>query len=161
MKELTISRQQARDLHNGICYLRDVINELEEVLNVEKLKKLKKGFSSVESVRSAVYEIIDAEENAMWENSKTFSSSQGITASLWSYYDIDDLMSEHSFPIGAALKSWETSTTHTVTSSTWGGLWKDIDNWIKSDPDEFGTHIFIEGFKYDRKENTLTVFFGS
>lgn len=161
MRTYPITRAQARELHNGVCYMRDTMDKLEEVFKPEFFANLKSGFKCIDKVRASLYEIIDAEQEALWTASRDYAESNDITVTLWSYEDVDSFDSEHGFPIGTILKSWETSTTVKITSPTWGGLWKDVENWVKANKHDFGNHVFIENFVYDKKEKAVKVYFGN
>lgn len=162
MKTYSVNREHARRLHNGVCYLRDSISHLENVLNEGTLKGLKSGFKEIESLRKYLYDIIDREDDETYNRAKRYAEENGINNTIWSYYDESDFSSNHGFPVGCTIQSkWESENTTALTGSTWGDLWKDINRLVKDNMNDFGSHVFIENFKYDSKTNILNITFGS
>ena len=161
MRTYNITRSQASDIHNGLCYIKNSISRLEDVLNPDALKDLKYGVKAVENVRKYLYDIIDAEDEYANDKAMKYGRSTGIKNTVWSCYDHVDFDSPHGFPVGTAIECIDSFSSVPIKGTTWGELWHEIDVLVAENSDEFGNHIFIEGFKYVEKQNRVVVAFGS
>lgn len=159
MSHYTITRAQASTLHNSMWELRCVADELNELLNPKVIQRLNKGLDGVESIRKYLFDIIDKEDELVQKENEAFGADAHIARTIWS--SSKKLSDNHSYPIGTPIECHGIVNEAFVSGPTYGDLWKDIDRLAYDNEDEFGCHIFIEGFRYDRERNILRVDFGS
>jgi len=156
-----ITREQAKNFHNGMWHIKKSLDRLEDILKPEAIEDLKQGVKMVDNIRSYLYSIIDAEDEKAWEEAKKYAESVGIKNTVWSYYEQTDFNSPHGFPVGTAIECIDTFSTTSIKGTTWGELWQELDVMVSENAKEFGNHIFIERFKYVEKQNRVIVSFGS
>lgn len=165
-----ITQKQISDLHNAVLKVDRVYDQLEELFRSESrmMSEFKSGVDSLRKLRTSLVDLTDREWN-IENDTYTLLRENNNFITIWSIYKYDrnfSMTSEHPYPIGAKFTCYDVYTKEidaedTVQSSTWIGLWGDVDRYIRKHEDKVGNHIFIEGFYYDSEKNTLRISLGS
>jgi hypothetical protein len=141
MNNFVITSDEMRDIHNGLCYLRNAINRLEDTLSpliVKELRKAKseiqKGFNGVQTQKDKQWD----EQNEYYTEIKERCKFQ----SVWSMYEVEDL-EEKAFDLedGSVLVHENFSVPLPAGSVSWFQLWMAAEEAIYA---VGGDHIFIE-----------------
>lgn len=143
MDNFTITSDEMRDVHNGLCYLRNTIDKLEDTLSpflIVELRKAKdliqKGFNSVQRESVRLWD----ERNKYYTEMKDKYNFR----SVWSMYEIGDL-DEEAFYLEEGENSVLVHENFVVPlqagSISWFRLWLAAEEAIVADG---GDHIFIE-----------------
>ena len=143
----TLTAEEFRDVHNGLCDIRFGIKDLADILSKKKLKQLKKGLAQVEKGLKLVYEQDEAASN---KNSAHYNAvgEEKNFISIWSIDTVDDLYQQHPF-VGAKsvlyLDNYGTGVDNLIPieGNTWVDLWEAADKAIRQSGDTH--HVFIEG----------------
>lgn len=158
MTTFELTSKQVTDLHNAMCSLRSMRDDI--VTNYRDESPMVKGinyaFKLLEPIRKQLMDIKDAEQNRKYNMYKQVGENNGIKHSIWSMYEVEDLADQSPIPPGTLLESYHTDKRVRVAGSTWLDLWRAADELVCDAND---THVFIEGFKL--RGNTCEVTLGS
>jgi hypothetical protein len=144
----TLTEKEFSDVHNALCYLRFLQNDLTPILNETYSVKLSDIIKLFEGGLAGAY----AQDNASFDQKSEYfeniADGYGFD-STWSIYEISCLNEIHPFPKNIELKyrdHWGPDTViQEIPGNTWLDLWRAADEAIRKSED--GHHIFIEGFE--------------
>lgn len=148
MTVYTITKDEQRNLHNGLCYLHSAVEGLADVISDSKLKNLTKALELIEKG----FENVRKQENDTFsrkaEHFDNVREQEGFT-SIWSMYDVEDLDAPHPFSSDSFVMyadHWgENKNTHyPVMGTTFRDLYRAADKAIENSGDNH--HLFIEQF---------------
>ncbi len=141
MDNFVITSEEIRNIHNGLCYLRDAIDRLEDTLSPHVVKELRKAKSEIQkgfsSARFQKEDQWDRRNNHYTELKEHFKFK-----SVWSMYDFDDL-DQIAFIIeeDSVLVHDNFVVPLPVGPVTWFQMWRAAEEAIVA---VGGDHIFIE-----------------
>lgn len=143
MNNFVITSDEIRDIHNGLVYLRNAIDRLEDTLSPHVIKDLRKAKSEIEKGFKSVRD----QQDYRWDKlNRLFEATRKINnfTSVWSMYEIDDLF-EEAFVLeeGYILVHDNYIVPLPAGSVTWFQMWKAAEQAIYA---VGGDHIFIESF---------------
>jgi hypothetical protein len=141
MSKFEITSEDMTDIHNGLVYLRNAIDKLEDTLSpfiIVELRKSKsliqKGFNGVQTQKDKQWD----DRNDYYTEIKERCRFQ----SVWSMYEVEDI-EEKAFDLedGSVLVHENFSVPLPVGSVSWFQLWMAAEEAIYA---VGGDHIFIE-----------------
>lgn len=143
-----LSKDDFKNLHNGLCEIRGVIQTLEGLLSTDLVARLKRGMANVDKGLADAYALEEAvSERRSAHYSKVADDHDFNT--IWSNDDVDDLYMPHPFEgVTHILYSehWGNSdVTVPIKGNTWVDLWRAAETAINESGDNH--HIFIEDFR--------------
>ncbi len=144
MSNFTITSDEIKDIHNGLCRLRNVISRLEDALSHHTINELRKSMSEIEKGFKSARD----QRDDRWDESNRFfekTRDELKYTSFWSIYEKYDEMHKIAFFLeeGSALVYENFSVPLPAGSRTWFDMWKAADEAIVA---VGGDHIFIESF---------------
>lgn len=156
----TITAEEFKKLHNGLCDLRHAIDRLEGVLSPEIFKLLVKAKEQISVGLVGAY---DQDEQAYTRKSRHYESVKkdlGLDA-IWSVSEIDDLNKPHPFEGVTKVvyrNHWgRKPVSCTINGNTWAALYVAANACIRDSGDNH--HVFIENFT--KEDDTLILSTGS
>jgi hypothetical protein len=144
MNKFVITSDEIRDIHNGLVYLRNAIDRLEDTLSPHVIKELRKAKSEIEKG----FRPVQAQKEDLWDKANRFfeeTRDELNYKSVWSIYEKYDDMHKVAFFLeeGSVLVHDNFSVPLPAGSRTWFDMWKAADEAIVA---VGGDHIFIESF---------------
>lgn len=144
MSKFVITSDEIKDIHNGLCRLRNVISRLEDALSHHTINELRKSMSEIEKGFKSARD----QRDDRWDESNRFfekTRNELKYTSFWSIYEKYDDMHKIAFFLeeGSALVYENFSVPLPAGSRTWFDMWKAADEAIVA---VGGDHIFIESF---------------
>ena len=141
MNNFVITSDEIRDIHNGLVYLRNAIDRLEDTLSPFLVKELRKAKSEIEkgfkSVRQQKEDQWDRQNNHYTELKEHFKFK-----SVWSMYDFDDLdRIAFNLEDDSVLVHDNFVVPLPVGPVTWFQMWRAAEEAIVA---VGGDHVFIE-----------------
>jgi hypothetical protein len=145
MNNFVITSDEVRDIHNGLCYLRNAIDRLEDTLSPFLVKELRnakseieKGFKSVKKQREDVWDSKNDLFNELRDNNKF--------TSIWSIYEVDNIHGYCDITVeeDSVLLHQNVSVQLPAGKLTWFELWKFAEEVIVMSRDQH--HVYIESF---------------
>jgi hypothetical protein len=141
MSNFVITSEEIRNIHNGLCYLRDAIDRLEDTLSPHVIKELRKAKSEIEKGFSSVR----FQKENQWDDRNEYYTQlkeRCKLKSVWSMYEVEDL-EEKAFDLeeGSVLVHDNFSVPLPAGSVSWFQLWMAAEEAIYA---VGGDHIFIE-----------------
>lgn len=162
--DVTVTADEFKTVHNGLCDLRTVCDRLEGVLAPDLYKLLARARDEIRKGLDGAYE---QEERSFSTKSRHYDSVKkeiGIRNSEWSIYSVKDLHDRHPFEgVDRVVyrSHWgEGPVSASVQGLTWLALWVAADACIRDSGDAH--HVYIESLKVDRTDpRTLVLSTGS
>jgi hypothetical protein len=144
MSKFVITSDEIKDIHNGLCYLRNAIDRLEDTLSPFIIKELRKAKSEIEKGFKSARD----QREDRWDEANSFfdkTREELKYTSVWSMYEKYDDMHKTAFFLeeGSVLVHENFSVPLPTGSRTWFDMWKAADEAIFA---VGGDHIFIESF---------------
>jgi len=141
MSKFEITSEDMTDIHNGLVYLRNAIDKLEDTLSPFIIVELRKSKSLIQKGFNAV----QTQKDKQWDERNEYYSQlrdNNNFTSFWSMYEIEDLF-ENAFQLeeGSVLVHDNFSVPLPVGPVTWFQMWRAADEAIVA---VGGDHIFIE-----------------
>ena len=144
MNNFVITSDDIRDIHNGLCYLRNAIDKLEDTLSpliVADLRKAKaliqKGFNGVQH-----------ESDKQWDERNKYYTAmkdQYGFKSVWSMYEVEDLDEEAFYLEEGSVLEYENYTVDLPAGRvSWFQMWLAAEEAIAAAGDD--DHVFVESF---------------
>ncbi len=144
----TLTAEEFKTVHNGLCDLNSAIQRLEDVINPELYKRLAHGLSEV---RKGLKNAYDQDDRAFKTKSDHFEKTQeelGLSA-IWSVYEVDNMTDRHPFEGADRVvykDHWgDKPVSCSINGLTWAALYVAANACIRDSGDNH--HVFIEDFK--------------
>jgi len=160
----TLTAEEFKTVHNGICDLDSAIQRLEEVINPELYQRLTQGLSEVRRGLARAYAEDREVGDRKWNHYQDVSQQLGMDDSVWSIYEVNNLSDGHPFE-GADRVVYRDHwggkpVSCSINGLTWAALWIAANACIRDSGDDH--HIFIEDFSPDAEDpRTLVLSTGS
>ncbi len=145
----TLTAEEFKTVHNGLCDLDSVIRQLEDVLKPELYAKLARGASEIRKGLSGAY---DQDDKSFSRKSRHFDevkASLGLQHSEWSIYKVEDMSERHPFEGADRVvykDHWgDKPVSCSINGLTWAALFVAANACIRDSGDEH--HVYIEQFK--------------
>jgi len=160
----TITAEEFKTVHNGLCDLESAIQRLEDVINPELFKKLARSASEIRRGLKGAYEQDNDAGDRKSDHYNDVGQQLGMDNSSWSVYEVDNLADRHPYE-GADRVVYKDhwggkAVSCSINGLTWSALWIAANACIRDSGDAH--HIFIEDFKPDAEDpRTLILQTGS
>lgn len=144
----TLTAEEFKTIHNGLCDLDSVVHRLEDILKPELYQLLARSASEIRKGLAGAY---DQDHKSFSRKSQHFDDvkdSLGLRASEWSIYEVDDMSERHPFEGADRVvykDHWgEKPVSCSINGLTWSALFVAADACIRDSGD--GHHVYIERF---------------
>ena len=158
----TLTADEFKTIHNGLCDLDWAIRGLEDVLNPQLFERLSKAASEIRSGMDGAYRQDREEGDRKSDHYRDVGQQLGMDQSVWSVYEVDNLSDPHPYPGVERVvygNHWGNKPVScTVNGSTWAALWIAANACVRDSGDTH--HIFVEGFEL-KNGNELHLVTGS
>ena len=159
----TVTKQEASDIHNGICEIYALRQQVTGVIHPDLVKRLNRAYDLLEKGYASLREQESKEFDDKSDFFELTRKSFGFN-SVWSIYDFDMNEGFAGRPGYTAThlvyESWERKVIVPLPKDpTFLQLWGVADKALKESGDE--NHIFIEGFRQLTDGKTLQLITGS
>ena len=155
----TLSRKDFSDIHNGLCYLRFAMQDLEDVLSPALMQKITKASNSIEKGFASVREQEVTMFDRRSEHYKAVAEQHNVKTAVWSIYDVESLFdTAEGFDDAVALDYMGQRVFMGSGPKKWVDLFKAADIAIR-DADDY--HVFVEGFHKTKEPGVITMTTGS
>jgi hypothetical protein len=157
----TITAQEFKNIHNGLCELNSVIGRLDEgVLSPRLHEMLVSAKAKISAGLVGAYDQEDADFKRKREHYDSVMTDLGLDA-VWSDFEVKDLNATHPFEGAKEVvyrNHWGEQTVRVpIYGWTWAALYVAANAAIRDSGDDH--HIFIEHF--DRSGDSLILSTGS
>lgn len=157
-----ITRNEATDIHNGICELYSLKEQVTGVIHPDLVKRLNRAFDLLEKGYANVREQESKEFDEKMDLFELTRKSFGFM-SVWSIYDFDmneGFAGRPGYHAKELVYEWDKTVSVPLPDNpTFLQLWGAADAALKESGDE--NHIFIEGFRQSEDGKTLRLVTGS
>ena len=142
MSKFEITSDEMRDVHNGLCYLRNAIDKLEDTLSPLIVADLRKAKALIQNGFNGV----QRESDKRWDERNQYYTAMKDKynfRSVWSIYDVEDL-DEKAFDLeeGSVIEYENHTVDLPAGRVSWFQMWLAAEEVITSAGDD--DHIFIE-----------------
>jgi hypothetical protein len=149
----TISKSEFKDVHNGLCMIRNLCDQVDGVLDPKIVEKIQNAILLLDNGLRSVYD----QENKWFHNKISYfgdiASRQGFKTA-WSMYSVNDIYESSGYIANTLVVNDKEYPMQSMLS--WLELWKLVDAAVVEQKDH---HFFIEDFVC--KDGKLTVILGS
>lgn len=144
----TLTAEEFKQVHNGLCHLESVVTQLEDILNKDLFIKLRKATGDIRRGMQGAYDQDREAYDRKYKMFEAFADAHGLK-STWSIFEIENLGDPHPFKNATTLNykdHWgEKEATVEIKGNSWGDLYKAADECVKQSGDTH--HAFIEAFR--------------
>ena len=148
METVVLKGEDFKTVHNTLCELRSVQEQLCGVINESMAQKLHSVIRGFEAGLADAYQQDNAKFDSKHEHYGSVRDYLGLR-SIWSIYSVEDLNQPHPYAGAAEVcyrDHWGDGPVYeTIPGPTWADLYSAADRCIQRSGD--GHHIFIEAFK--------------
>ena len=146
----TLTAEEFKQVHNGVCKLSAAINAVEDVLHPSLLKELLRAQTEITDGLKGAYE----QDNEAFDNKSEHYTEMRYTMglkSIWSIYEVEELGETHKFGDGVIQLAYRDHWGNNgpvfveVKGNTWVDLYEAADEAIRASGDEH--HVYIEEFR--------------
>lgn len=150
----TLTAEEFKTVHNGLCELRSVYEAIQSVVREPISDKLARAIREIEKGLAEAYKQDNKSFETKSDHYDDVKTQLGLDHSVWSIFEVDNLSERH--PFAGATKvvykdHWgNKSVTAEVNGSTWAALYIAANSCIRDSGD--GHHIYIEQFKPSKED---------
>jgi len=156
----TLTAEEFKQIHNGLCDLRHAIDRLDGVLAHDVFKLLTKAREQISVGLVGAYEQDTRSFDSKNSHYESVQKDLNLDA-IWSMYEIDDLNQSHPFEGVTKVvyrNHWgRKSVSCTINGNTWAALYVAANACIRDSADNH--HVFIENFT--KEDDNLILSTGS
>lgn len=145
----TLTAEDFRSVHNGMCHLAAIIGEMEDTIHPQLLQRLLKAKTEIADGLQGAYEQDNEAFERKSDHYERIREELGL-ATTWSMYEVDDLNERHPFPDAKSIvytDHWgdKDAVKVEINGLTWAALYVAANAAIRDSGDTH--HIYIEDFK--------------
>lgn len=148
METVVLRGQDFKTVHNTLCELRSVQQQLAGVINLEMAARLQAVIQGFESGLKHAYDQDSAAFELKSEHYSEVRAAEGFK-SIWSIYSVEELGEQHPYVNATEIcyrDHWGKEAVYeTIPGGTWTDLYQAADRCIRRSGDDH--HIFIESFE--------------
>jgi hypothetical protein len=159
----TLTAEEFKIIHNGLCELNGVAQHLEGVINPALVERLLHGVAEIQRGLDNAY---NQDNQAFETKSSHYTQVQEELklSSIWSEYDVNNMSDRHPFEGADRVvykNHWgKEPVSCSINGLTWSALYVAADACIRNSGDNH--HVFIEQFTPDKDDpRTLILSTGS
>lgn len=155
MSAYTITKEEFKNVENGIWEIRQALDRLDGVLSEGLMSNFNAGFYKVEQGLDNVRDQDQTDFDSKFKHYDTVKDDLGLTAT-WSLYEVNDLNDRH--PYLGAVKlcykdHWGSPVEKAIVGATWAALFVAADACIRDSGDNH--HTFIEQFTPSKEDASV------
>ena len=157
--DVVVKAEDFKTIHNALCSLRNVKEQLEVMLNERNVSILSKVVNDIHFALKDAYSQEEADFNKKRIAYEAIGSRHSFV-SVWSMFEIEDLTAPHPFDGVSMMVHYDSdyapiqmSIQDSTRPGTWLDLWRTADKLIKMSG--VHNHIYVEGFKVSRDNPSL------
>lgn len=160
----TLTVEEFRSVHNGLCDLRAACERLEDVLAPHLYNLLLQARDQIRDGLQGAYDQDERDFVAKQKHYDQVKKELGITDSAWSDFSVENMSDRHPFE-GADRVVYRSHwgpkpVSSSINGLSWSALWRAADACIRDSGDSH--HIFIEAITPDPEDpRTLLLSTGS
>ena len=147
---VTLTAEEFKLVHNGLCNLRVANEYLSGVLNDSIMSRLMDAQGKIQAGLKGAYNQDDKDYTEKSEHYDAVAAERGFQT-VWSIYTVTDLRQPHKYEGAKNLvyrTHWGTGEILVpIDGDSWVDLWAAADKAIKDSGDSH--HVYIEGFKVE------------
>lgn len=155
MSAFTITKEEFKNVHNGVCEIRHAIEQLDGIINDDFMTRLNAGLNKLEQGLDGVRVQDQADFDSKWEHYDSVKTDLGLSTT-WSVYEVSDLNDRHPY-LGAVKLSytdhWGTPVEKGIVGATWAALFVAANACIRDSGDDH--HTFIERFTPSKEDASV------
>ena len=160
----TLTAEEFKTIHNGLCELESAVQRLEQVINPELYKRLSHGASEIRRGLDRAYQEDNDSMDLKSNHYSDVGRQLGMDNSEWSVYEVDNLSDRHPYEGADRVvykNHWgKNPVSCGINGLTWSALWIAANACIRDSGDDH--HMFIEDFAPDAEDpRTLVLSTGS
>lgn len=160
----TLTSDEFKTIHNAVCDLDMVCHQLEDILKPELYLKLAKARNQIREGLARAYQEDRKDLDAKHDHYDDVRSQLGLTDSVWSVYEVNNLSDRHPFEGADRVvykDHWGDKPVQcSVNGLTWAALYVAANACIRDSGDNH--HIYIEQFTPSKDDpRTLILSTGS
>lgn len=144
----TLTADEFKKVHNGLCTLDRLISRLEEVLHPSLYADLVKASNEIRRGMAGAYDQDHLAADRKHALREAFAKENQLK-SIWSVMEVENFGDPHPYTKAKTLAykdHWgEKEASVEIKGRTWGDLYKAADQCIQASEDEH--HVFIEAFR--------------
>ena len=150
METVTLHAEDFRTVHNTLCELRSVQEQLTGILSLEMASRLQSIVQGFEQGLANAYAQDDAQFESKMDYYRDFQRENGLKT-IWSIYElpVHGFLQDHPYQGAAEVcyrDHWgEEPIYETILGPTWADLYRAADRCIQRSGDQH--HCFIEAFE--------------
>jgi len=156
MSTFTITKEEFKNVHNGVCEIRHAIEQLDGIINDDFMTKLNAGLNKLEQGLDGVRAQDQKDFDSKYNHYDTVKEDLGLSTT-WSLYEVDNLNDRHPFEgvTQVAYKDhWGNKTVScSVNGLTWAALFVAANACIRDSGDNH--HTFIEQFTPSKEDASV------
>lgn len=146
MSAYTITKEEFKNVGNGVYQIRQVIDNLDGVISEVLMGKLNAGFNKLESGLDGVRTQDQNDFDSKYDHYDSVGSELGLTTT-WSVYEVGNLNDCHPYLTAVTLRyenHWGSPVEQAIVGATWAALYVAANACIRDSSDTH--HTFIEQF---------------
>lgn len=147
---ITLTPEEFKLIHNGLCSLRSTTESLSNVLNEKIVDRLLSAQNSIALGLKGAYKQDDEDYTEKSEHYDAIRNDREFK-SIWSIYSVSDLLQPHKYPDAKNVvyrTHWGVGTVVVpIGGQSWVDLWAAAEQAINHSGDSH--HIYIEKFNLD------------
>lgn len=152
-----VTAKEFTRLHNAICSLDALVNELDGAIGADLQKRLTSTRDELRNSLKSAYKQDNDTFDAKLEHYRTVAEEMKLN-SVWSIFSVKNLNAQHSFTGASKIHykdSWGKPVTKDIVGSTWLSLFVAGNEAIKESGDKH--HIYIEQFKPSKEDPSCLI----
>lgn len=153
----TLSSDEFKTIHNGLCQLDSVVGRLEDVLKPELYAKLAEAAAEIRKGLAGAYKQENQSYTTKHDHYTRVKTDLGLDA-IWSIYEVDNFNETHPFEGAKEVvyrDHWGEKTVRVpIYDGSWWALYVAANAAIRDSGDDH--HIFIEHFTQNGDELILS-----
>jgi hypothetical protein len=148
METVTLKGKDFTLLHNSLCELRTVQQQLSGVISDTLAERLQRVVRDFEDSLDDAYAQDNTAFDRKHDHYRTVQQQLGLKT-IWSLYEVPDLAAEHPYTAAREIcyrDHWGKEAVYeTIPGDTWAALYTAADRCIRRSGDDH--HVFIEAFE--------------
>lgn len=151
---VTLQPKDFRNIHNALCDLRSIRNDVDGILSTQISKRINRVIQQLEIALRDAYDQETREDEKQNQHYQEVENELGNLKSIWSLYEVRDLRTDHYYRGARELLYKDHWGTNPIRVNIQGTLWKDL--WLAADQaiqlSGDTHHIFVESFHKSKDE---------
>ena len=155
MSAFTITKEEFKNVHNGVSEIRHAIEQLDGIINDDFMTKLNTGLDKLEAGLDGVRVQDQTDFDSKFAHYDSVRTDLGLSTT-WSVYEVSDLNDRHPYLGAVKLRykdHWGTPVEKGIVGATWAALFVAANACIRDSGDDH--HSFIEQFTPSKEDASV------